>query len=119
MDVRRAEAELAGARVQFYPVGAIGFDELLGDGLRAVGGAVVDDDDFPVEFTGVGESVWGVLGALPDLEAYCSVNMRWRSHVMMGRFLRSLKVGRRTEYLSPVDFFAELMLGSQMSGGSW
>lgn len=38
---------------------------------------------------------------------------------MMGRFLRSLKVGRRTEYLSLADLVAELMVGSQMSGGSW
>ena len=32
---------------------------------------------------------------------------------MIGRFLRSLKVGRSTEYLSLVDFFAELMVGSK------
>ena len=26
----------------------VGFDELVGDDLGAVGGAVVDDDEFPV-----------------------------------------------------------------------
>ena len=37
--------------MQFYSVGAVGFCELFGDCLGAVGGAVVDDDDFPVEAT--------------------------------------------------------------------
>jgi hypothetical protein len=50
VDVGGAEAEFAGARVEFYAVGAVGFDELLCDGLGAVGAAVVDDYDFPVEF---------------------------------------------------------------------
>lgn len=51
--VGRAEAELAAAGVQFDAVRAVGFDELFGDGLRAVGGAVVDDEDFPVEVAGL------------------------------------------------------------------
>jgi hypothetical protein len=50
VDVGGTEAEFAGARVEFYAVRAVGFDELLCDGLRAIGAAVVDDDDFPVEF---------------------------------------------------------------------
>ena len=49
VDVCGAEAELPRSRVEFY-AGAIGFDELFGDGLGAVRGAVVDDYDFPVEF---------------------------------------------------------------------
>ena len=43
VDVGCAEAEFAGARVEFYAVGAVGFDELLCDGLGAVRAAVVDD----------------------------------------------------------------------------
>ncbi len=52
VDVGGAEAEFAGAGVEFYVLGAVGFDELFGDGLGAVGGAVVDDYDFPVELAG-------------------------------------------------------------------
>ena len=48
VDVGGAEAEFAAARVEFYARSAVGFDELFGDGLRAVRGAVVYDDDFPV-----------------------------------------------------------------------
>lgn len=48
MRVRGAQAELAFARLEDY-VGCVGFDELLRDVLRAVGGAVVDDYEFPVE----------------------------------------------------------------------
>lgn len=51
VDVCGAEPEFAGAGVEFY-ARAVGFDELFGDGLRAVGGTVVDDEDFPVEFAG-------------------------------------------------------------------
>ncbi|CRK22424.1 hypothetical protein BN1723_002862 [Verticillium longisporum] len=43
-----AEAELAGAGLEL-DVRAVGLDELVGDRLRAVGGAVVDDDELPVE----------------------------------------------------------------------
>ena len=49
VDIGGPEAEFAGAGVKFYAV-AVGFDELFGDSLRAVGGPVVDDYDFPVEF---------------------------------------------------------------------
>jgi hypothetical protein len=34
--------------------GSVGFLELFGDFLGSVGGAVVDDDDFPIEVTGGG-----------------------------------------------------------------
>ena len=43
VDVGGTEPEFAGACVEFDAVGAVGFDQLLCDGLRAVGGAVVDD----------------------------------------------------------------------------
>ena len=49
VDVGGSQAELAGARVQFDVQGADGGDELFGDFLGAVGGAVVDDYYFPVE----------------------------------------------------------------------
>lgn len=49
VDVGGSQAEFAGARLQFDVFGADGGDELFGDVLGAVGGAVVDDDDFPVE----------------------------------------------------------------------
>ncbi|KAI9148067.1 3-oxoacyl-(acyl carrier protein) reductase [Paramyrothecium foliicola] len=48
VDVGGAEAQLAGARLE-DDVRGVGLDELLGDLLGAVGGAVVDDDDFPVK----------------------------------------------------------------------
>ena len=50
VNVGCSETEFAGASVEFYPVGAVGFDELFCDCLRAVGRAVVYDDDFPVQF---------------------------------------------------------------------
>jgi hypothetical protein len=53
VDVGGAEAEFAGSGLQFDVLGADGGDELLCDFLGAVGGAVVDDDDFPVEVAGV------------------------------------------------------------------
>jgi hypothetical protein len=46
--------------VQFDVQGADGGDELFGDFLRAVGGAVVDDYYFPVEVSG-GNGLVGVL----------------------------------------------------------
>lgn len=53
VDVGRAEPELARAGVEFNFRGAVGGDELLCDLLRAVGGAVVDDEELPVEVGGV------------------------------------------------------------------
>lgn len=49
VDVGCSEAEFAGAGAQLDVLGADGGDELFGDFLGAVGGAVVDDDDFPVK----------------------------------------------------------------------
>lgn len=54
VDVGGAEAEFACARLQFDVLGADGGDELLCDFLGAVGRAVVDDDDFPIEVAGGG-----------------------------------------------------------------
>jgi hypothetical protein len=44
-----AEAELACARADLDALGGVGFLELRGYFLCAVGRAVVDDDEFPVE----------------------------------------------------------------------
>jgi hypothetical protein len=48
VDVGRSEAQLAGARLE-DDVGGVGLDELVGDILGAVGRAVVDDDEFPIQ----------------------------------------------------------------------
>jgi hypothetical protein len=56
VDVRCAEAELAGARLE-EDVWGVGFCELVGDDLGAVGGAVVDDYELPVEV-----AVWVGMG---------------------------------------------------------
>jgi hypothetical protein len=54
VDVGGAEAKFAGARADLDALGGVGFLELGCDFLRAVGGAVVDDDEFPVEVAGGG-----------------------------------------------------------------
>lgn len=48
VDVGGAEPELARARLE-DDVGSVGLDELLGDVLGAVGRAVVDDDELPID----------------------------------------------------------------------
>jgi hypothetical protein len=53
VDVGRAEAELAGARLQ-EDVWGVGFCELVCDDLGPVWGAVVDDYEFPVEVSVAG-----------------------------------------------------------------
>jgi hypothetical protein len=53
MDVGGAETQFAGARADLDTCAAVGFLELGRDFLRAVGGTVVDDYEFPVEVTGV------------------------------------------------------------------
>lgn len=74
----------------------------------AVRAAIVDDYELPVEV-----AVWDVVRCrLLESDwgrkyTYCSVKVFAISHVMMGRFLRSLYVGRRIEYLS-FDFGAIL-----------
>ena len=52
VDIGRSETEFACSRVQFDMLRADGCDELLCDFLGAVGGAVVDNDDLPVEVAG-------------------------------------------------------------------
>lgn len=48
VDVGRSETELASAGLEL-DVGRVDLDELLGDFLGSIGGAVVDDDEFPIE----------------------------------------------------------------------
>lgn len=62
VDVGRAETKLAGAGLE-DDVRGIGLDELVGDLLCAVGGAVVDDDELPVELSMEG-SVFGDGGGV-------------------------------------------------------
>lgn len=40
--------------MEFDLLGSVGADELFCDGLRAVGGGVVDDEEFVIEVAGVG-----------------------------------------------------------------
>lgn len=63
MDVGSSKTELAGARLEDDAVCAIDGDELLCDLLGAVGGAVVDDDYFPLELAGEGLALRGAGGA--------------------------------------------------------
>lgn len=53
VDVGCSKTKLAGAGLQFDMRGTVGFDELFGDFLGSIGGAVVDDYDFPVELAAV------------------------------------------------------------------
>ena len=90
--------------------------ELARDGLGAVRRGVVDDDDFPVEVTIRGERLEVCVLATVhrdlscsrfrlNFETHFSVNIFASSHVIIGRFLRSLYVGRRTEYLFACALF--------------
>lgn len=56
VDVRGAEAEFARARLEHDVLGAPEPLQLFGDLERAVRGAVVHDDDFPVQVAG-----WGIV----------------------------------------------------------
>jgi hypothetical protein len=85
VDIGRPKAELASAGLE-EDVGGVGFCELVGDDLRSVGGAVVDDYEFPVEVSVNEQLVRRFRGG------------GWRGHVqlgegaevMMGRLRRSL-----------------------------
>lgn len=48
MHVGRSQAQLSGPSLE-HDVGSVGRDELVGDFLRSVGRAVVDDDEFPIQ----------------------------------------------------------------------
>lgn len=48
VNVGGSEAKLAGAGLE-EDVGSVGLDELVGDLLGAVGGAIVDDHEFPIK----------------------------------------------------------------------
>jgi hypothetical protein len=76
---------------------AVCFDELVGNDLGAIGGAIVDDDQFPIEVTGcegsksaAGRSRIEEVAARQGLTTYFSVKVRLSSQVMMGRLRRSL-----------------------------
>lgn len=90
MDVGRSKAEFSGAGAQLDVLGADGGDELFGDVLRAVGGAVVDDDDFPVEVAGNAVLVEYSDYGETVFKAYLALKVCSRSQTMMGRLRRSL-----------------------------
>jgi hypothetical protein len=99
VNVGGTEAELAGAGLELDMRG-VGFDELGGNFLGAIGRAIVDNDQLPVELA-EGKLVYSLECAWRN-RACLSVKVRLRSQVMIGRFLRSLYVGKMTEYLLPV-----------------
>lgn len=58
MDVGGAEAQLAGAGADLDAGGRVDLLQLGGDLLGAIGGAVVDDDELPVEVARQAASAW-------------------------------------------------------------
>lgn len=52
VDVGGSQTEFTGAGADLDALGGVDFLELGGDFLGAIGGAVVDDDELPVEFAG-------------------------------------------------------------------
>ena len=90
MDVGCSEAEFAGAGAQLDVLGADGGDELFGDFLGPVGGAVVDDDDFPVEVAEGGSISGGSQSYGRVIPTYLALKVCSRSQTMMGRLRRSL-----------------------------
>ncbi len=66
--------------------------ELFGYGEGAVGGAVVDDYDLPVEFARLRQGLDGIVGRGGGERkvVYFSVKVRARSQVIIGRLRRSL-----------------------------
>lgn len=100
MDVSCSETKFACAGFEddsFLGFGVVGSDELFCDVLGSVGGTVVYDYYFPVE--GAVQLLGGVCYWIWMDMAYFSVKVLLSSQTMMGRFLRSLKVGKSTEYL--------------------
>jgi hypothetical protein len=82
-----AEAELAGPWLEEHMRG-VGFRQLVGDDLRPVRGAVVDDYELPVEVPA--GKLASECEATGEGESHISVKVRLRSQVMMGRLRRSL-----------------------------
>lgn len=83
---------------------AVGFDELFGDFLGSVWGAVVDDYDFPVDFAREKRRWcvsfgWLFVKLVLVVPTYFSSKVFASSHVMIGRLRRSWYVGNNTEYL--------------------
>lgn len=109
VDIGRSETEFASAGFE-EDVGRVGLDELLGDFLGSIGGSVVDNDEFPIE---VATSVsFSVNQLWTQNFTDFSVKVRFNNQVMIGRFLRSLYVGKITEYLFPLGaMMAELQRG--------
>ena len=73
--------------------------KLFGDSESAVGGAVVDDDEFPVKFPVAGGESVSPLVTTSETggSVYFSVKVRFSSQVMMGRLRRSLYVAEVAE----------------------
>lgn len=82
----------AGAGATHNMILAINAGKLLGNVLCTVGTCIIDNHDFPCERA--------VVNTLPLVLTYCSENVLASSQTIMGRFRRSLYVGRMTLYLS-------------------
>jgi hypothetical protein len=93
VDIGSSQAQFASACADLDALRCVGFLELGGNFLGAVGRAVVDDDELPVKVSG-GESGVSIgivgCGCRDSAATYCSVNVLFSSHVMMGRLRRSL-----------------------------
>jgi hypothetical protein len=91
VDVGGSEAEFTSACADLDAGGCVDFLELGGDFLGSVWGAVVDDDEFPVEFA---VALWLVMAVrckrAVGVATYFSSNVLASSHVIMGRLRRSL-----------------------------
>ena len=90
VDVGGSETKFTGARADLDAGGCVDFLELGGDFLGAVGGAVVDDDEFPVEFAVKQSLVVALRCEGVGVATYFSSNVLASSHVIMGRLRRSL-----------------------------
>ena len=84
-----SETEFASSGLEDDVVGAPYFLELFCDFLGAIGGSVVNDDDFPVEVSNR-DSKQLIHNLLIARIAHCSRNVFSISQQMMGRFFRSL-----------------------------
>lgn len=71
VDVGGSESELAGARADLDLGRCVGFLELSSDFLRAVGRAVVDDDEFPVKIASGERGVSNCIVRVQGYRDYC------------------------------------------------
>jgi hypothetical protein len=99
MHVGCAKAQLTLAGLEDNVFGAVELLELLRDLEGAVRGPVVNDDDLPIQLPIIGLMLALITCLHVRIDSYSSLKVLWINQMMIGRFLRSLKVGRIMEYL--------------------